>query len=126
MKAKAKKKLVNGKVKLSLVGMQYRLTISARRNLVQHLPFRVGAVREPGNIQDPNAIAIFVDDKGVPYNGMKLGYLRRQVAEVWAKEIDEGSLSIGKSYLLEVDVDEGLGELLLEVRGNTKSLEIGP
>jgi len=113
-------------ITLTLVGMQYRVTPSGRKFMGEHLPFRIKAVREPENFQDENAIAIFVNDEGVPYQGMKLGYLRRQVAAVWGPEMDKGRLVIEKGYLTEVDALEGVGELLLHVRGNAKALEVGP
>jgi len=114
------------KIKLSAVGLQYRTTPSVRKYLVQHLPFRVKFVREPENTQDPNAIAIVVNDKGVPYDGMKLGYLRRQVANVWAPEIDAGRLKIHKAYMAELDPHEAIGELLIELTAIPKALQVGP
>lgn len=119
-----KKKTVARQVKLSVVGMQYRTTPSVRKYLTEHLPFRVRIEREPKNHQDPYAIAVYVDDKGVPYNEMKLGYLRRQVAAVWAKDMDGGKLKIHQAYLHSIDTESGIGELLIQATINTKSLEI--
>lgn len=126
-KAKGKKgKKVTKEIKLSLVGLQYRVPASTRKFLVNHVPFRIKAVREPDNHQDPNAISIVVDDKGVPYNGMKLGYLRRQVAAVWASEIDASRLEVVKGYVAEIDAGEGIGEMLLTVKGAPGKMNVGP
>jgi HIRAN domain len=114
------------KISLSVVGLQYRTTPSVRKYMVEHLPFRVKLVREPNNLQDPNAIAVVIRDKEVPYDGMKLGYLRRQVANVWAEEIDEGRLQIHKVYLTDLDPQESVGEVLIEATAIAKVLEIGP
>ena len=125
-KAKAKTKHELKEIKLSVVGMQYRVTPSTRKFLKDHVPFRVRLNREEDNHQDPNAISVLVADKAVPYNGMKIGYLRRQVAAVWAPELDSGRLEIGKVYVIEIDPAEGVGELLIEARGNAKTLNVGP
>jgi hypothetical protein len=121
----AAKKAVK-KIKLSCVGMQYRVTPSVRKFLMGHVPFRVRLEREEDNHQDPNAISVWVNDKGVPYDGMKVGYLRRQVAAVWAPELDAKRLEIRKAYMAEVDPQEGVGELLLTVAGNAKHFKVGP
>jgi HIRAN domain len=121
-----KAKTKPNKIRLAVVGIQYRTTPSVRKYMVNHLPFRVTFVREPSNIQDPNAIAVVIHDKEVPYDGMKLGYLRRQVANVWADEIDSGRLQIHKGYLVELDPQEAVGEVLIWLTANKKSLEVGP
>lgn len=123
---KAKGKQGKQEKKFSLVGVKYRTSASVRKYLVQHLPIRIRLEHERDNIQDANAIAAYVDDREVPYHGMKLGYLRRQVAAVWAPALDSGTLTIHKAYLYELDPDEGIGELLITLSGNGKSLVIGP
>ena len=120
------KKRVEKEIRLSLVGVSYRVPPATRKFLLEHLPCRVSLKREKDNIQDLNAISVTIEDKGVPYNGMKLGYLRRQVAAVWANEIDAGRLSVSKAYLIELDAVEGVGELLITVKAFSKALEVGP
>lgn len=125
-KSKPAKKRVEKEIRLSLVGVSYRVPPATRKFLLGHLPCRVVLAREKDNLQDENAISVAIEDKGVPYNGMKLGYLRRQVAAVWANEIDAGRLTISKAYLIELDAVEGVGELLITVKAFSKALEIGP
>jgi hypothetical protein len=111
--------------RLSVVGMNYRVTPSVRRFMVSHLPIRVSIEREPDNPEDSNAIAVTVFDKEIPYNKLKIGYLRRQVAAVWAPAIDEGTLKIHKTYLIEIDVEDGTGELLMNVSATPAVLKVG-
>jgi HIRAN domain len=113
-------------VRLSLVGMSYRVPVSTRKQLVEHVPIRIKAVREPNNVQDPDAIAIHIDDAGVPFKHMKIGYLRRQVAGVWAPQIDKGNLEIQKGYLAELDPELAIGEMLLTVKAIPQHLRVGP
>lgn len=117
---------MNPKIKtdrFSLVGIQYRVIPSVREALVPLLPIRVKLEREPNNEADPNAILVSINDK-ISHNGMKLGYLRRQVAETWASGMDEGRLVIVKAYLIELDPQSASGELLISFRADKKSLEI--
>jgi HIRAN domain len=122
-RAKAKAKY-SKQVKLSLVGIQYRVTPAARKMMRAHLPIRVRFEREPTNPNDPNAIKVVISDPAIPYHEFHIGYLKRQVAQAWAPQIDLGSLTLGKSYLIELDHVESTGQLLIEVEGKRKSLEI--
>lgn len=95
----------------TLVGMSYRVTLPMRRELEKNLPFVVWLAREPENQHDENAIEVKIGDYNIPMYPMRIGYLRRQVAEVLAPEIDNGSISIGKAKLISINVDEGTGEI---------------
>jgi hypothetical protein len=125
-KKKAKDKVKE--IRVSVVGVQYRMVPAVRESLVDYLPFRVDIRREEKNYEDPNAIAVWIHDKTIPYNNSKLGYLRRQVAAVWAEEIDTGRLEIEKGYLIELYPEDGVGELLLTVKlsgkASKKSLDV--
>jgi hypothetical protein len=99
------------KATFTLVGMDYRVTLPMRRELEKHLPFVVWLVREPDNVHDENAIEVKIGDYNVPMYPMRVGYLRRQVAEVLAPKFDDGSISAGKAKLVSIDVDIGTGEI---------------
>jgi HIRAN domain len=95
----------------TLVGMSYRVTTPMRRELVEHLPFDVAVEREPLNTHDGNAIQISIGDKKVPLFPMRIGYLRRQVAEVLAPALDLDEITIGKAKLVAIDVGQGTGQV---------------
>ena len=119
-KAKAKR-VVERDVKLTCVGMQYRIKKDARRMMKKHVPFRVAIRRESQNAVDENAMAVFVADS-IPYKGLKLGYLKREVAAVYAPLIGKKALRIPKASVIGIDTDRGEAELLVTVRASQKAL----
>lgn len=112
-------RLVPKKITLSVVGIQHYLTLSTRRMMNPHLPLKCALIREPTNPADPNAIRVEVSEVG-PYKGLKLGHMRRQVAEVWADFMDEGKLVITEAWLLEFDSRLETGELLIKFKAPVK------
>lgn len=120
-KAKANRP-VERDVKLTCVGMQYRVKKDARRMMKAHIPFQVTIKRERTNKADENALAIFVT-AGIPYKGTKLGYLKREVAEVWSPLIDSRKLRIKHADVIGIDADRGEADLLITVSVQGKSLE---
>jgi hypothetical protein len=86
----------------SVVGMQYRVTLPVRRELAKSCPFSVHVIREPDNRHDENAIAIEVAS-GTNIDGMKIGYLRRQVAEVLAPALDSGEVVDVRARMVLID-----------------------
>jgi hypothetical protein len=95
----------------TVVGIDYRVTAPMRRELEKRLPFTVLISREPENTHDENAIDVKIGDADVPMFPMRIGYLRRQVAEVLAPAFDNGAVSVGKAKLIAIDVEEGTGEV---------------
>ena len=98
----------------SVVGIQYRTTLPVRRKLAELVPFSVVLVREPKNTHDPNAIAVQISE-GTFVDGMKIGYLRRQVAEVLAPALDSGEVIDTKAEMKMIDpeISEGVAEIWL-------------
>lgn len=122
-KAKAKR-VIERDVKLTCVGMQYRIKKDARRMMKKHVPFRVAIRREPSNEADENAMAVFVAAP-IPYKGLKLGYLVREVAAVWSPLVAKKALRIPKAEVIGLNTDKGEAELLVTVRSSQKDLEAG-
>jgi HIRAN domain len=109
-KAKPKQKSYD----FSVVGIQYRVTLPYRRRLAELTPFPVRLVREPENPHDENAIAVTIA-AGTFINGMKIGYLRREVAAVLAPALDEGVIAETKAELttLDPEISEAVAEIWL-------------
>lgn len=83
-----------------VVGLQYALTKSGRAMISKQVPFTVKLKRGPENEADGNAIAVVIHDKNVSKEPMRIGYLRRQVAEVLAKDMDSGAMKIEKATVV--------------------------
>jgi hypothetical protein len=105
---------------LEAVGFLYRVTPATLKKLAEAAPLLGTLVREPDNLHDENAIAVYVNE--APWSNFHVGYLRREVAAEFAPYMDNGALSFDEVWLQSVDVDEGKGEIL--VRGTKrKSLQ---
>lgn len=119
------KKKATKKVRLSVVGMQHRVTMSTRRMMAAHIkengPLTCVLKRERHNSHDENAIMVLVAEG--PYERMQIGYLRRGVAAVYAKLMDREEIVIDDANLVEVWPQDGEGELLVYVKANAKVLE---
>ena len=97
-----------------VVGIQYRASQHFRRELASKLPLRVDLVREPRNEHDPNAVSVEIHE-----SGMKIGYLRRAVAEVMAPAFDNNSLVCVWAELITLDPEtsEATAEIWLNHEG---------
>jgi len=91
----------------SVVGLGYRVTMPYRRRLAKLTPFPVRLVREPENTHDENAIAVTIA-AGTFIDGMKIGYLRREVAAVLAPALDEGIVAETKAEVTAVDPESAV------------------
>lgn len=100
------------KLELTCVGMRYRATPSTLEEISSACPLRVDVVREPDNLHDENALAVICREK--PWRKMKFGYISRQTAAELSPRIDRGKLTLGESWLTEVDPDSGTGEMLVK------------
>jgi hypothetical protein len=100
----------------SVVGLSYRCTTPQIEEWKLELPLKVKLEREPNNREDPNAISVSLDDNKVTAKGMKIGYLPRQVAEVFADSMDRGYVELAGAKLVGLDADAGKGELSVKVK----------
>ena len=67
-------------------------------------------------VEDENAIAVYLDDKKVNQHGMKIGYLPRAVAKVFAEPMDSGYVELPNGKLYELDSDAGQGHIAVRVK----------
>lgn len=129
------RKLAPRKVELDVVGIQHRVTMSTRNMMIDHLPTTVALVREPENRHDENAIKVVVNEKGNPYHGLHIGYLRAAVASVWAEHMDfenqwpshseQTNFIIVGAWLTEIRARDGEGTLIVKLKASMAlSLEI--
>jgi hypothetical protein len=119
---KAKAKWHTREVELTVVGLIYRVTRPMLRTLNEQTPFRVECVREHDNVHDENAIAVEVAERTLGFEG-KIGYLRRQVASVFAPAMDAGELEISDGWITVIDTEAGQADVRLTFRSK-KSLQI--
>ena len=87
---------------LSVVGLQYRVLKPTLRSLAKDMPLKIRIELEPQNIHDSNAIAVYLDDSKVRQR-MKIGYLRKEVAAVLHKPMDDGKLVVHSARLTSLD-----------------------
>ena len=108
------------KLELQCVGMQHRLTLSTRRFMlarVKSKPIQVEFKREPDNSHDENAIAVWTtDDPDNPYRKMQVGFVPRLVAAELAPALDSGDAELGKSFIYDMSVQEGIADLQVNLR----------
>jgi hypothetical protein len=100
----------------SVVGLHYRCTNQQILRWSEHLPLHARIEREPSNREDKNAISIYLDDSRVSEDGMKIGYLPRQVAAVFAEPMDGGFVKLESPVLVELDAVHGLGTVTVKVK----------
>lgn len=100
----------------SVVGLHYRATKRLMDEWVEQLPVKVRIKREPENREDKNAIAVYLNDRKVTQNGMKIGYLPRQVAAVFASGLDSGYVKMESARLVDLDSDAGTGTAEVKIR----------
>ena len=105
---------------MSVVGMEYRVTVDKRLEMDVAAPFKVKLEREPDNYTDKNAIKVVIDDKTMKNNGMHVGYLPRLVAETWASKMDDGKLKILESWMVGVP-ESGDGEVFVKITSPAKA-----
>lgn len=88
-------------ITLTVVGIHYRLTAPTVRKLIADLPIKVELRREPENMHDENAIAVWAMEK--PYRNTQIGYLKREVAADLAGAMDEGDFNPREAWLTKID-----------------------
>lgn len=97
-------------IRLTVVGMQYRMTPQLRFELNEAAPFKIKVKRDTENSHDENAIAVFINQEGIPANPMQIGFIRAKVAALLAPEMDMGLLRISKARIIEVNIEDGTAE----------------
>lgn len=102
---------------LTVVGMQYRVTMSSRRMMASDAEegtIECRLEREPNNRYDENAIKVIIASE--PFKGFHIGYLQRPVAVTLAPLMDAGDIHIVAAVLDSVNPQEGEGELEVMVK----------
>lgn len=92
---------------LTVVGMNFRCDEQSRKTLSRKCPFTVELEREPDNRSDENAIRVIVakdSKKLMVMRGTHIGYLRRNVAALFAPRLDDGSIEATALVVTEVNV----------------------
>lgn len=102
------------KFKTEVVGLQYRITQSTRNMIKDRIakdgPIEVLLVREPDNPADENAIKVVI--RSGAYKQLHIGYLKRNVAGVYAKALDTRVYRVIESaHITGVNVDAGTAPL---------------
>jgi hypothetical protein len=112
------RKRIPKQLSLSVVGVQYRVTMSTREmiaaRIVESGPLTCKLEREPDNYKDPLAIKVVIVEQ--PYRGLHIGYIRRQVAQLISPRLDKREISVRDIYLVELWPRDGEGEMLLTLK----------
>jgi hypothetical protein len=110
------------KLELTVKGMHYRVTISTLRDLehaVENDSVQCKLVREPTNSHDENAIKVEITERpwAKEHGAFHIGYLDREVAEMYAPLMDGGTFPFKmKCRLIDVDPEHGTGTVELSKR----------
>jgi len=102
------------KLEISLAGLSYRATSTTIEELAKETPYKVTLEREPGNHNDPNAIAVKLVEQ--PRRGWQIGYVPRQIAALLAPRLDSGQDWVENAWLTEVDPETTDANLLIHLR----------
>lgn len=96
-------------LELTVVGMRFRWKKEGRELLARSVPFPVELEREPDNRADENAVKVNIagDFKLTKLRGRHLGYLRANIAELFAPKLDAGTVESVKLWVTDIDVDGG-------------------
>jgi hypothetical protein len=94
------------------VGMAFGRTSKGFRQHLLRKAFAVKVEREPENEHDPNAIKVLIKAKG-QLDGMHIGYLKREIAEVLAPRMDIGAIVFRMGTCESVDVQDARATLIL-------------
>lgn len=97
-----------------VVGLHYRVTPATQEEMKKLEPLNAEIVREPDNTEDKNALKVVLTEK--PYKGFHIGYLRKQVSEIYAPLIDSGDVELTKVLVSDFDLKEGKATAHLKVK----------
>ena len=99
---------------LTVVGLGYRVTPAKMEAIAADAPLAAKLVREPENMHDRNAVAVYLNEK--PYTELHFGYLSRTVAAELAPRLDAGMANGGAAWVLSVDMIESEAKLQVKAR----------
>jgi len=104
---------------LTVVGLNYRLTITTMQELAKDTPLHCRLEREPDNEHDENAIKVLVTEKpwAKKHDPLHIGYLSRVVASEIAPRMDTFRWPKYDVWLIEVDYVSATGQLRLQPVG---------
>lgn len=100
-------------IETTMKGMNYRLTADTIREVAAMCPIHVELRREPDNIHDENAIAVFCLEK--PWRNAQFGYVERAVSSELGPRMDQGKVEIVEAWLMEAD-ESGEGPLQIKFK----------
>ena len=98
-KPKAKTKVKE--ITFTVVGLHHRLTPSSLHELEASSPLKVELRREPDNLYDENAIAVWALER--PFREMQIGYLRKEVARDIAPKMDRNEFDPQECWITDVE-----------------------
>lgn len=103
-------------IEVSVVGLNYRATVSTLKKLASEVPVQCALEREPENEHDENAIKVVITEKPWrrPHGGFHIGYVKRETAAAIAPALDAGTFPFNRAWLMSVDPETGRGEMSLE------------
>lgn len=104
---KAKGKLQKYEIELPLVGFNHRAVAQTRREIAMEVPLSVELRREPENVHDPNAVAVYVLEE--PWRELHIGYVPRAVVALIAHKMDKGKFNPVEAWLTEAEPEGGTG-----------------
>jgi hypothetical protein len=98
-------------MELDVVGLGFRMTRDGRQALKgivdKHAVTGMRVSREPDNPKDPNAVKVSLPARLM--GGAKIGYLRRDTAELLADDLDAGRVRVKSAKLVEVTPEPNQG-----------------
>ena len=98
-------------IKTTLKGMSYRLKPDTIRKIDALTPCKISIRREPTNINDHNAIAVYYLEP--PFKGVHIGYVEKLVAAELAPRLDANEIEFVEGWLDEADED-GTGPMRMK------------
>lgn len=96
------------RMKIPVVGLNYRVTPDNQMKLAEAVPVIVEFEREPLNHFDKNAIKVVLQSWKP---GFHIGYVSRDFAAKLAPALDEGRLRVSLASLEQVDDEWGSGTM---------------
>jgi hypothetical protein len=73
-------------------------------------------------MHDHNAIKVIVTEE--PFQGFHIGYIRRQIAEIYAPLLDDGRLTVDEAWLIDVNPDRGEAEISVGFSASPKNRKL--
>lgn len=97
-----------------LKGLSYRLTQETIRQVNLLCPLRVELRREPENLHDQNAVAVYSLEK--PWRNVKLGFVERGIAAELSHKLRDKEIEVTEVYLMDAEDVDGEGSLSIKFK----------